>query len=131
MPDKKHPGGRPVIYTEKKLNEIIKAVNEYTDKTEIPILAEFAYLNDIRRSTLYDHKELSHAIKRLMEKKEFTLEKKAMASETNSTFAIFSLKQMGWRDKQELDINGNLNVNQFNVVDKDGNEVPGKTNTAD
>jgi len=95
--------GRPLIYTEEKLNEIEKAIEDYTDSTDIPILAEFAYLNDIRRTTLYDHKELSNAIKRLIDKKEFTLEKKAMEGETNSTFAIFSLKQMGWRDKQEIE----------------------------
>jgi hypothetical protein len=96
------PAGRPVIYTEEKLKEISEAMDEYTDMTEIPILAEFAYLHNIRKATLYEHKQLSYSIKRMMEKKEFTLEKLAMAGETNSTFAIFSLKQMGWRDKHEV-----------------------------
>jgi hypothetical protein len=36
---------RPVIYTEERLKEIADAMDEYTDNTDIPILAEFAYLH--------------------------------------------------------------------------------------
>ena len=95
---------RPVsVYTPERLAEINKAIEEYTEKTAIPILAEFSYNYGVLRQELYKHPELSDAIKNLMAKKEFQLEKMAMTNKVNSTFAIFSLKQMGWRDRHELE----------------------------
>ena len=100
--------GHPVnVYTPKKLAEINKAMDEYTKKTVIPILAEFSYNYGIIREEMYKHPELSYAIKNLMAKKEFQLEKLAMTNKTNSTFAIFSLKQMGWRDNHTIEV-GNI-----------------------
>jgi len=95
--------GHPVEYTEERLNEIIDLMEDYIENTDIPIVAEFAYINRIRRQALYEHKELSDTIKRMIDKKEFQLEKKALDNDINSTFAIFSLKQIGWRDKQEIE----------------------------
>lgn len=95
---------RPVsVYTPKRLKEIKKAIEDYTEKTAIPIFAEFSFNYGILREELYRHPELSYAIKSLMSKKEFQLEKMAMTGHTNTTFAIFSLKQMGWRDKHEIE----------------------------
>jgi len=76
-------------------------MREYTDNTEVPIVAEFAYLNDIPRQYLYDMPELADALKRLIDKKEFALEKGMLTAKLNPTGAIFSLKQLGWSDKQE------------------------------
>ena len=95
--------GRQLVYTEEKLNAIIKAIEEYTETAEVPIIAEFAYNYGILREELYKHDELKYAIRNLITKKEFSLEKKAMDGETNHSFAIFSLKQLGWRDKQEIE----------------------------
>lgn len=97
------PLGRPVKYTEKKLKEIETAMIEYTEKTAVPILAEFAYNYGINRQELYKHNALSDAIKSMMAKKEFQLEKMAMTNKINQTFAIFSLKQLGWSDKQSIE----------------------------
>ncbi|MBW1853086.1 MAG: hypothetical protein JRJ00_00125 [Deltaproteobacteria bacterium] len=102
MAKESNSSGRPVEYTEEVLEKIAADIDKYTDETDIPIVAEFAYNYNIRKATLYEHKRLSYSIKRMMEKKEFQLEKKAMDGDVNSTFAIFSLKQMGWSDKQEL-----------------------------
>ena len=97
--------GHPVtVYTPERLAEINQAIEDYTEKTAIPILAEFSYNYGILRPELYKHPELGYAIKNLMAKKEFQLEKMAMTNKINSTFAIFSLKQMGWRDKHELEL---------------------------
>lgn len=103
--------GHPVtVYTPERLAEIRQAIEEYTEKTAIPILAEFSYTYGVLRQELYKHEELSDAIKDLMSKKEFQLEKMAMTNKINSTFAIFSLKQMGWRDKQEIEHTVNTDV---------------------
>ncbi len=77
------------------------SLEKYINDTEIPILAEFAYQNNVLRETLYDMPELSTLIKRCMTKKESQLERKTLAGETNTPMAIFSLKQLGWSDKNE------------------------------
>lgn len=107
----KHAGGRPIVWTEEKIEETIELLDKYIDDNEIPIVAEFAYLNNIRKATLYEKEELKYSIKRLTEKKEAQLEKGALGGMLNSTMAIFSLKQMGWRDKQEIEHSGEMSVN--------------------
>ena len=101
---------RPRVYDRDKLVELL---NKYTDETEVPIVAEFCYQSGIVRQYLYEmsnsHKELSDAIKRCTEKKEAQLEKKALFGEVNPTMAIFSLKQLGWKDKNETKIDFNFN----------------------
>ena len=110
--------GRPVtVYTPKRIAEIKKAMNKYIDESAIPILAEFAFNNDIRRQTLYEIPELADTTKRMMEKKEFQIEKMAITGEINTAFSIFSLKQMGWSDKQQIDLSGKINL----IIDNDDN----------
>lgn len=107
----KNKGGHPVVWDKEKIDKTIKLLDEYIDKNEIPIVAEFAYLHNIRKATLYEKEELAYSIKRLTEKKEAQLEKGALGGLLNSTMAIFSLKQLGWRDKQEIDLSGGLKIN--------------------
>lgn len=83
-------------WTVEYLKSVEKKIIEYTDKTEIPILAEFAYKNNITREQLYQYPALTYALKRLIAKKEAQLERQGLAQ--NNTMAIFSLKQLGWRD---------------------------------
>ncbi len=97
------PAGRPKVYTEEVIAEIKADLDKYIEDTPVPIVAEFAYTRDIRKAALYEQPELKYSIKRLIEKKECQLEKLAMASKVNTTFAIFSLKQLGWTDKQEIE----------------------------
>ena len=98
--------GRPVsVYTQERLKQIEKNMDKYTDETDIPILAEFAYKNDIIREELYKHPELSYAIKKMMCKKEAQLEKLALMNVVNPSMAVFSLKQLGWTDKQIVETN--------------------------
>jgi len=98
---KKNKVGAPVTkWTPEYLAEFEKKIIDYTDKTKIPILAEFAYQNNISREQLYQYPELTYAIKRLLLKKESQLEKFGLTK--NSSMAIFSLKQLGWTDKSEI-----------------------------
>ena len=104
----KNKGGRPKKYTEELTKQICQKIDEYTDSVDIPILAEFCYQNDIRKQTLYEHAEFSDSIKALIEKKEAQLERKALNKEIDHTMAIFSLKQLGWTDKQEIQHSGQI-----------------------
>jgi len=96
-----HPGGRPIEYTEEEINKIKAKIEKYIKETEIPIVAEFAYKNDIRRQTLYELPQLSDTIKKLIDKKEAQLENKGLFNEVNNTMAVFSLKQLGWTDNKQ------------------------------
>ncbi len=72
--------GRPVKYTHSKLIEISKAMEEYTDSTDIPILLEFAYQQHMNRQEFYKHDELRDSKERLINKKEAQLEKLALTN---------------------------------------------------
>jgi len=102
---------RPKKYTSEQIEEIKEKLSHYIEKTTIPIIAEFAYQNDIPRYALYDYSEFSTLIKKLIDKKEAQLERKALNNETNYKMAIFSLKQLGWSDKQDINHEGDLQVN--------------------
>lgn len=85
---------------ESEKSEIVRKFEQYIAETDIPILAEFAYQNDVTRPWMYLQTELLTLIKKCMDKKESALERKALKEEVNTTMAIFSLKQLGWRDKE-------------------------------
>ena len=105
-----NPVGRPRNYDDKDIERIKALLELYIEKSDIPIIAEFAYMNDIPRTTFYDYPEFSTLLKKLMDKKEANLEKLGLLGEVNSTMAIFSLKQMGWRDKQDVNMSGDVGI---------------------
>ena len=96
--------GAPVKYTKERIAEIKKAMELYIEENDLPIVAEFAYKNDVDRARLYEISDLSDTMKRLISKKEAQLEKLASFNVINATMAVFSLKQLGWRDKQDVAI---------------------------
>jgi hypothetical protein len=104
------PVGRPRSYDGNDIERIKALLELYIEKSDIPIIAEFAYMNDIPRQTFYDYPEFSTLLKKSMDKKESNLEKLGLIGEVNSTMAIFSLKQLGWRDKQETEITGGVKI---------------------
>jgi hypothetical protein len=81
--------------------ELLEKLIQYVDSSEIPILAEFAHEHGVLRQRMYEWPELEDAIKACVQKKEMALEKKALNGSVNCTMAIFSLKQLGWTDKNE------------------------------
>jgi hypothetical protein len=97
------PGGRPVKYTKKVVKELLAAFLVYIDEHDIPILAEFAYLNKISRKRLYEFPEFSDAIELCRCKKEANLEKGALTRAIDPGFAKFSLGQLGWRDAYSIE----------------------------
>ena len=105
---------RPVKYTKEVIENIRLDMEKYTERENIPIVAEFAYKHNVPRQTLYVFAEqdskFSDAIKRLVAKKEAQLEKLGLLNAINSSMAIFSLKQLGWRDKQEMEHFGQVGI---------------------
>ena len=96
---------RPRSRTQKQDEQLFKKFEKYINDTTIPIIAEFAYMNDIERQYLYDNKMFSTLLKKCRAKKEANLEKGALTGKLNPSMAIFSLKQLGWKDRQETEGN--------------------------
>ncbi|MHA1302979.1 MAG: terminase small subunit [Candidatus Heimdallarchaeaceae archaeon] len=107
--------GRPKIYTDEKIEHIRLKFEEYIEKEDVPIIAEFSYLHNVNRARLYEFEKInelfSDTIQKCRDKKESQLEKLGLMNIINPTMAIFSLKQLGWRDKQELEHSGTVDNN--------------------
>ena len=105
--------GRPPKYTPEQLRAIAKKFEAYIndEKNVIPIIVEFCYKNNISRDTLYDHAEVFSALlKKCIARKEAQLEKLCLLNKVNASMAIFSLKQLGWKDKHEIEQGGEITV---------------------
>ena len=98
--------GRPVEFTTERIAEIKEAMERYIDENSVPIVAEFAYLNNIRRQKLYEIPELSDTMEKLINKKEAQLEKGGLSNALNASMAKFSLAQLGWSERQEHEVSG-------------------------
>ena len=96
------PKGTGDKYTPAIRKKLLTAMKRYITTTSIPILSEFAYKNNVLRENLYQWPEFSYSIKMLIEKKESQLEKLALVGAIDKSMAIFSLKQLGWRDTKEI-----------------------------
>lgn len=104
--------GRPPKLEEHDIQELVNKFEKYVEETEIPIVVEFAYLNNLDRTFLYDRAEFSTVLKKCIQKKESQLEKGSLMGVLNSTQAIFSLKQLGWKDKQEIDMKSEVSLHK-------------------
>ncbi len=104
---------RPTEYTQEVIKQVVEDLRNYIAETEIPIFAEFCYKNSHTREYLYElskvngeaNQLLSYAIKDCVTKKESELERQGLTGKINTTMAVFSLKQLGWKDKTESDVN--------------------------
>lgn len=93
-----------------EVKNLIDGVDAYLENTSLPIVAEYAQINHITADYLYElarketaegRPELSRSIKRITDQKAIVLEKGALIGKFSSSMAIFSLKQLGWRDRPE------------------------------
>lgn len=112
--------GRPLKYD---VNEIIEIMDRYIEETELPIFKEVCYLNNWNSKYIYElgskNEDLSDTIKKLSDKKEAELEKGGITGKYNPTIVVFSLKQLGWKDKQEEDLDNKV----ANALDKVTNAI--------
>ena len=93
--------------------EMVDKLNDYTDtcikKKKVPILKEvvvkmnwnYDYVMTLERKEGWE--ELMEAINRLVNTKEYMLERLALDGKITNTMAVFSLKQLGWKDQQTMD----------------------------
>lgn len=87
------------------LTELVDAATQYADTAPIPIVKEFALQVGYAREYLYElaaaHPKsgLREALQRIIDQKEIILEKGALTGALDRSMAIFSLKQIGWRDQ--------------------------------
>jgi len=110
------PRGRPKK-PKYNIKSMVKIIDEYTDTAYIPILKECCFENNWGYDYVMElerkHEELSQSIKRLKIKKEAVLEK-MLYTGLNNTGYIFSLKQLGWRDRFDVTPPENVEVPIFN-----------------
>lgn len=102
---KKHPGGRPPIWTDPSVLQ--KLVDQYFEHEEKPTLAGLACALDISRRTLYNYDEKDkflYIIKKAREKVEEIYEKYLIYGE-KPVGTIFALKNMGWKDRSDVTSN--------------------------
>lgn len=98
---------RPVI--------VGKAPNNYVVNMEVPTITGLCYyLGFESRQSFYDYEkkeEFTYTVKRarLFIEKEY--EEQLTAG--NTVGSIFALKNMGWRDKTETELSGNLSIQQI------------------
>ncbi len=132
----KDVGGRPPLY--KTPEELQKAVDEYflnppnkrkvykggstTEYTEIPFYAVSGMalaLGFESRQSLYDYDKRDDRFSYIIKRARLFIESEYEVAlrDNNVTGIIFALKQMGWKDKQELKLYGNLNVMDKITVD--------------
>src|SRR3990167_2424671 len=78
-------------------------LQDYLEKTEVPILREFFYKFKVSEKSF--EKQIEHGDEKLalirdflISKKQAQLERGTLSGQLNPAMAIFSLKQMGWRD---------------------------------
>ncbi len=95
--------GRPLLFeTPEALEE---AIDGYIQEEKKPTLAGLAFHLGIDRHTLYNYKEREdffHIIKKATDYVEQKYEER-LIYESNPTGVIFALKNMGWKDKQEVE----------------------------
>lgn len=107
--DTKSKVGRPKTG---KYDNLIKDIKKYTEDTEYPILKELCYKKhynyDYVMQLQRDDEELSQSIKELLYKKETFLEKNGVLGNLSNTMAVFSLKQLGWKDNVEVKTETNI-----------------------
>jgi len=103
------------------IEEMCQRINSYTDacikKRLVPILKEvvvlsgwnYDYVQQLQVKTKGDGDlRLSQCISRLVDTKEYSLEKYALQGRIDKTMAVFSLKQLGWRDQQAIDVSSSV-----------------------
>jgi hypothetical protein len=94
--------GRPLIF--QSPDELKTAIDLYFAEDERPTLAGLAYALNISRQTLYNYAEKDEffdIIKKARERVEAKYENR-LIYENNPTGVIFALKNMGWKDRNEV-----------------------------
>lgn len=123
----KNKGGRPPMFNApEEMAEKIDEYFYYIGKDEKPvnhlddtptITGLIYYIGFADRKSFYEYEkkeEFTHIIKRSKTIVENWYEKSLMKG--NATGSIFALKNMGWRDKPEVEVSGDKEETEFTIV---------------
>lgn len=108
--------GAKGLHARYNISYMVQAIRKYTDATPLPILKECCYQNHWNYnyfiSLQSEHEVLRNAVVDLLTKKEIQLERFLMSGQ-NNTAAVFSLKQLGWKDEPNpIIVNNTIQNNQ-------------------
>ncbi len=109
-----------------KYDNLRQDIIDYTEQTEYPILKELCYLKHYNYDYVMQlqraNEELSQSIKELLYKKESYLEREGIKGNLAQTMAVFTLKQLGWRDNIEVEHKDLSKVEELlSKIDKEAN----------
>lgn len=121
MGDKKNKGGRPALYD--SVEQVEEIIDKYFDlcveEKEFPTISGLALALDMTTETLRMYgkdEEFSATIRKAKQQVEIAWEKKLLMPGSGP---IFWLKNnAGWRDKQEVEQSGDLNINIVRFSDE-------------
>ena len=121
MSEGKHAGGRPPLYT--TVEDVEERIDKYWDACEevkeFPTITGLAMALDMTTQTLrmYEKEdEFSSTIKKAKQKVEMAWEQRLLQPGSGP---IFWLKNnAGWKDKQEIEQSGDLNINIQRFTDE-------------
>jgi hypothetical protein len=110
--------GRPIKYTYREKLGYLEKLVKFIEEEEYPTMPKFCRLNDISKRRIYewanDENEntdtkgkyplgeyFKEYIAKMNDSQELFIEDNTLQGHINTTFAIFKLKQLGWRDQPE------------------------------
>jgi hypothetical protein len=106
-----------------KYDNLKSDIIEYTNTAEYPILKELCYQKhynyDYVMQLQRNDEELAQSIKELLYKKESYLEREGIKGNIAQTMAVFTLKQLGWKDVVENQIQGEQKIQILNDLPKE------------
>jgi hypothetical protein len=119
----KHAGGRPLKFKspEEMEEKGLAYFKECEEKKELITITGLALALDTNRQTLCsyeDNDEFADTIKRLKGMVEHSYEKRMWTS-NNPAAGIFCLKNLGWTDRQDIDINAKLRPSQYSPEEEE------------
>lgn len=110
---KKHPGGRPRKYSSPK--EMQKAIDKYFDSNDKPTMCGLAInLGFTERQGLWNYQGYSQEFFDLIKRARIIVEASYERDLRGNNVAgcIFALKQFKWRDRQDLNLSGDVSFSQ-------------------
>jgi hypothetical protein len=118
--------GAPRAYSDAEVAEICQKFEEYIDRTEVPILSEFLWMNKLPKMIFYQYPEIATLREFCMQKKQAQIERLCSTGQWDVRMGMFSLRQMGWSDKHEVEHSGKIDTgvqiylpDNGRVLDKD------------
>ena len=100
-------------------NKLAAQINEYVDTHELPLISTMCVDIGISKDRLYKLRKecdaLDDSIKKANAKCESLILQRGLTGRYNGAMSIFLLKNYGWTDKQEEDVDKSIKVDMSSV----------------